>query len=400
MPVRQPDLLSTPPAETLADNRLDKCIRVLHLNAGNMYGGVETMLTTLARLRHLCPGMEPHFGLCYPGRLSDELCAAGVRVHMLGQVRISRPWTVWRARNVLRKLLRRERIDLVICHMAWSQVVFAGTARATGHKVALWTHGFQLRRNWLERMAQRLVPDIAIANSRFTAAIVQKQFPNLPVQVIYCPVALPDSAQADSWRAALRKEQSVEDDTTVILQVSRLEYWKGHELLLRGLSRLTGTGKWVCWIVGGPQKPDEDVYLRQLKALANELGLANRIRFLGHRADVPKLMAAADIFCQPNLQPEPFGIVFVEALWAGRPVITTAMGGAVEIVDESCGSLTKPGDCDSLAESLRRLIESPELRTRLGRAGSARARQLCDPASQMMKLKEVSQVSISGGGWQ
>ena len=59
----------------------------------------------------------------------------------------------------------------------------------------------------------------------------------------------------------------------------------------------------------------------------------------GHdqRDDVPRLLAAADIFCQPNLGPEPFGIGFVEALSAGLPVITTATGGALEIVDGDCG---------------------------------------------------------------
>jgi hypothetical protein len=63
-----------------------KHLRVLHVSSGNLYGGVEVILATLARLRHLCPEMEPHFGVCYEGRLSQELTAAGAPVHMLGRV--------------------------------------------------------------------------------------------------------------------------------------------------------------------------------------------------------------------------------------------------------------------------------------------------------------------------
>ena len=91
--------------------------------------------------------------------------------------------------------------------------------------------------------------------------------------------------------------------------------------------------------------------------------------------------------------------MFVEALWAGRPVISSAIGGVLEIVDDSCGLLVAPGDTDALAGSLRLLIESPEVRQRLGEAGVARARWLCDPTTQMEKLREVSEDKTGHGGW-
>src|SRR5436309_8489644 len=106
-------------------------MRVLHVNSGNRYGGVETILVTLARHRHLCPHMEPSFALAYEGRLSDELLAAGVPVHHLGRTRSSRPWTVWRARHRLRKLIQEKGFDLVICHGPWSQAIFAPAVRSS-----------------------------------------------------------------------------------------------------------------------------------------------------------------------------------------------------------------------------------------------------------------------------
>jgi glycosyltransferase involved in cell wall biosynthesis len=83
-------------------------------------------------------------------------------------------------------------------------------------------------------------------------------------------------------------------------------------------------------------------------------------------------------------------MVFLEALEAKLPVVSSAMGGALEIVDESCGLLTKPGDPGDLAESLRLLIGSKELRERLGNGGPERVRQLSDPATQMKALQNLS----------
>jgi glycosyltransferase involved in cell wall biosynthesis len=371
-------------------------VRVLHVNSGTLYGGVETILVTLARLRDLCPAMEPHFALCHEGRLSRDLVEAGVSVYMLGRVRISRPWTGWRARRRLREILRRERFDIVICHMSWSLAVFGKAVRAEGTKLGFWAHGANAVWTWLDRWARRTTPDVAIANSRFTEADTARLFPTARRQVLYTPVALNDSPDAETLRAEIRREQAVDDDTVVILQASRMEAWKGHFLHLEALSLLKDShSAWVCWIAGGAQRPEEADYLQRLRQRTAELGLTGRVQFLGQRSDVPRLLAGADIFCQPNQGPEPFGIVFIEALWAGLPVVTTAMGGAVEIVDESCGLLVEPSNPARLAESLRGLVESPELRSRLGRASATRARQLCDPSDQIKKLAELS-LSVLG----
>jgi glycosyltransferase involved in cell wall biosynthesis len=364
-------------------------VSVLHLNAGNLHGGVETLLATLARLRHLCPGMEPHFAVCYEGRMSRELVESGVPVRFLGPVRMSRPWTVWRARRRLRTILHSEPVDVVICHMAWSFVLFAGTAKASGCKVVLWIHGFQSQTYWLDRIARWIIPDLAIANSHSTARTVREHFPAARTEMVYYPVALLDEPEAPQWRASLRKDQGIGDDTTVILQVSRLEPWKGHMIHLRALSQLPAAKNWICWIVGGSQTPEEDNYFRKLRENAQDLGIGDRVKFLGQRTDVSKLLAASDIFCQPNQGPEPFGLVFVEALWAGKPVVSSSFGGAQEIVDGSCGLLVPPNDPNALSKALLELIESRTLCNRLGSAGPARAHQLCDPAAQMEKLKNL-----------
>ena len=113
------------------------------------------------------------------------------------------------------------------------------------------------------------------------------------------------------------------------------------------------------------------------------------VRWLGERHDVSALLASADLYCQPNLEPEPFGMVFVEALAAGLPVVTSALGGALEIVDESCGRLVAADDRAALAATLRTLIDDRELRAQLAAAAPGQARRLCDPTAVERELFDV-----------
>ncbi len=355
-------------------------MKVLHLSAGNLYGGVETFLTTLARLREMSPEMEPKFGLCFRGRLWDELVATGP-VHDFGPVRLSRPWTVWRARGRLRQLLAETWPEVVITHDFWPHTVFAPVVRQAGIRLIQFIHGMANGRNWLERLASLTPPDLVVVNSRFTAGSAGNVFPGTRLEVWHYPVARP--ALEGPVRAKVRAEFGTPDGTVVILQASRLERWKGQAAHLTALGLMRDIPGWECWLAGGVQKAGESEFMAELRSAAERAGIADRVRFLGQRADVPRLMAAADVFCQPNTGPEPFGIVFIEALYAGLPVVTSKFGGATEIVDGTCGILSPPGDSASVAAALQSLIQDPSRRQTLGAAGPGRAESLCDPDRQL-----------------
>lgn len=367
----------------------DRILRVLHVSSGNLYGGVETALVALARFRHLCPAMQPEFALCFEGRLSKELLETGARVHQLGEVRTRKPWTVWSARAHLRALLAAQPFDMVVCHMAWPMAMFGGTARKSGKRLAFWAHDAANGSHWLERWARRVSPDIVIGNSRFTKGTMPLLFPKAPCKIVFYPVMPAQPPDAQTCRAEIRRTLGVSDDTVAIIQVSRMEAWKGHHLHLDALAKLKDNPRWICWMVGGAQRSAEREYMREIQEKAVRLGIGDRVRFLGQRSDVPSLLAAADIFSQPNLGAEPFGIVFIEGLAAGLPVVTTAMGGPKEIIDESCGIVAPPGDAEAVAAGLRRLIDSADLRSRLGRNGPQRARDLCDPAGRIPDLYQA-----------
>jgi glycosyltransferase involved in cell wall biosynthesis len=370
-------------------------MRLLHVHSGNLYGGVETLLNTLACCRGLCSEMCPEFALCFDGRIAAELRQIGTAVHILGEVRARNPLQVIKARRRLLGLLSAGRFDAVICHMLWPLAVFASAVRRTKLPLIFWMHDAVVRRNWLALWAGLSSPDLVICNSQYTASTLGRLFKGVRFETLYYPVATRAEKLQTAQREVLRSRFNTASEAVVVLQASRMEPWKGHVLLLEALARLADVPYWVCWIAGGPQREEEITYAQSLRARAAALGVAERIRFLGQRSDIPQLLAAADVYCQPNLGAEPFGIAFIEAMKAGLPVVAAAAGGPLEILDESNGVLVRPNDPASLAAQLGALIKNEGLRSRLGAAGARRAAQLSDPGTQLRGLQAIIREAVA-----
>src|SRR6185312_12667273 len=369
-----------------AEDYPKRMLKVLHVGSGNLYGGIETVLTTLAKYRNSCPQMEQHFALCFTGRLTLELATAKVPVYHLGKVKASRPWLLANARKRFRKVLENEKFDAVICHSSWPMAMFGRTIFSAKQPLVFWMHGAPSGRHWVDRWARRNRPELMICNSHYTAQHGSNLYPGVASCVIRCPVEPSSVPNRSDVRQSIRRELGAPQEDIVIVQVSRMERWKGHLLHLEALATLRDIPGWRCWIVGGAQRPGEANYLREIILAAERLGIANRVQLLGQREDVRRLLVAADIFCQPNTGVEPFGVVFIEALAGGLPVVTTAVGGPCEIVSEDCGLLTPPGDAPAVARALQRLMIDPELRTSMGKAGRKRARELCAPETSLHEL--------------
>jgi glycosyltransferase involved in cell wall biosynthesis len=368
-------------------------VRALHVYSGNLYGGIETMLATIARSATLEPAASHEFALCFDGRLAGELREAGAAVHLLGDVRVSRPATIVRGRRALQGVLNSVRPDCAVVHAPWTHALFAGVIRNASVPLVFWAHDVMTGRHWTERLAARTPPDRVICNSQFTRTTQTRLFDShIPGTVVYPPVEHLRTPAACRHRADIRAAEHTDEGAIVIATACRSEPWKGHELLLDELKHLRDVPRWVWWQIGGAQRLTERGYLGALARRAEAHGIADRVRWLGERSDVPQLLQAADLYCQPNAAPEPFGIAFVEALAAGLPVVTTGFGAAPEIVDATCGVLITPGDAAGLAAALKRLITQDEVRRRLGGDAPARAAALCDPGQQMARLRSAIEI--------
>jgi glycosyltransferase involved in cell wall biosynthesis len=241
-------------------------------------------------------------------------------------------------------------------------------------------------RFWLDRIAWRVRPGTVVCNSQFVASTLPPS--KARIEVVYYPI---DVASVGAPEGGSPSREGGSNGDLVIIQVSRMEPLKGQSVLIEALGRLRDRRGWICWLVGGAQRPAEEEYLQSLRAQAAALGIADRVKFLGQRSDIKALLAGAHIYCQPNAEPEAFGISLIEALAAGLPVVTSAIGGAKEIIDDTCGILVTPRDAMMLASELSKLLDDHRGRARFGSAGPARARTLCDPATRMPEIASVFQ---------
>jgi glycosyltransferase involved in cell wall biosynthesis len=361
-------------------------MRLLHVYSGNLYGGIETLLILFARRHALEPSLTHEFALCFEGRLSRGLEELGATVHRLPGPKASRPWTVWSARRGLSALLDQRSYDAALCHAAWPHAMFAAVLRRHRVPLAFWAHDALTGRPWMERWASLTPPDLAICNSRYTAGTVPSVFGEVPMAIVHSPHDMPAGSIAPEERRRVRADFGTPEDACVIVQAGRMEPYKGHASVIEALGTMSEAPGWVFWLIGAPQRPFEKRYLESLQASATRLGIADRIRVAGHVPDLSVVLGSADVFCQPNLRPEPFGLVFVEALASGLAVVGSRSGGVTEIVDDSCGVLVPPGDVGALARTLRELVTDRARRESLAAAAPARARRLCDPATQLAAL--------------
>jgi glycosyltransferase involved in cell wall biosynthesis len=157
-----------------------------------------------------------------------------------------------------------------------------------------------------------------------------------------------------------------------LLYVGRIDDRKGIETLIRALALLPADSSLA--IVGR----GADDYVESLRALADACGVGGRVRFGAvDRSELRETYAGADVCVFPSEWDEPFGLVPIEAMACGTPVIATGTGGSAEFLHDGGNCLRyPPGDVDALADAVRRLAESPALRSRLVAGGAVTAEEL------------------------
>ncbi len=193
-----------------------------------------------------------------------------------------------------------------------------------------------------------------------------------------------DPAQVAALRAPYREP--------LILFVGQLRYYKGVEFLIRAMPQVTGH----AWLVG----TDTTTRRAELEALAQTLGVADRVTFLGEQdAQLPAYFRACDVFVLPSIErSEAFGIVQLEAMAAGKPVVSSDVGTGVAWVNQHgvTGLVVPPRDPAALATALNRLTADAALRAQLGAAGQQRVRSEFTVGTMVDRIEAVYQAVLAG----
>jgi len=269
----------------------------------------------------------------------------------------------------LARLLRRERPDLFHAHMSSPVACKWGLAAAVAARVPAVLGTVQVggyeppdrSAYWqLRAMARGVDRYLAVSRDIARELVERLGWPEAKVEVSYNAV---DLRRVEATAPpGLREKLGADENRPLVLTPARLDAQKGHRTLFEAIAEVPEA---VFVLAGeGPER-------EPLEALAAQLGIAERARFLGRRDDVPQLLAACDVFALPSLY-EGSSLAVLEAMAAGATVVSSAIGGTDELIEDgSSGLLVPPGDAEALAAALRRVLDDPELRTSL----AARARE-------------------------
>jgi phosphatidylinositol alpha-1,6-mannosyltransferase len=297
----------------------------------------------------------------------------------------ARCWQIAGMFRAARRIVRAGGIGaLHIGHLHLGSIGIA-LRRLYGLPYVLYLHGGEMApylRHRPARAAVRRIVEAAslvVANSRFTLNYYGAMGMRVRRAEVLPPVADTRRFRPDLDGRPTRERYGL-GDCRVVLTVGRLVERKGHDLVIRALAALGGELGPVRYVIAGTG-PEEG----RLRRLAEELGVRDRVAFAGYvpDEDLPGLYAACDVFVMPSRALaardgiEGFGMVFLEAGACAKPVIGGRSGGVREAVEDGVtGLLVDPHDVGELAEALRRLLQDPELRRRMGEAGRARAERL------------------------
>lgn len=315
---------------------------------------------------------------CQPGsEILSRAEAAGLSVE---RVRIRQDYDVPAAWNVA-GLLKSRRVELLHAHHP--------TAHAIGLMAAAWTRLpvfavtrrviFPLKRNLFSRLkylSRRVDGYVAVAEA-VRSELRKGGVADSRIEVIPSVMEVPNASAEEG--AALRRELGLAEGP-LITTVANYADFKGQDYLVRAAASVCRRFPRCQFLLAGRNT-------EQLQPLVAQLGLARSVHLAGFRADVPRILAATDLFVLPSLQ-EAAGTALREAMAAGVPCIGTSVGGIPEVLkDGETGLLAPPADADALAAAIIRLLEQPELAQSLADRGKAFAseRFSLEPAAARME---------------
>lgn len=234
----------------------------------------------------------------------------------------------------------------------------------TTHIREHWRHGWKSSFR-IDRLVGRVVSGyIAVSEANARYLVGEKRLPASKVRVIQNGCRLDRSHPAGPSPAAMRASLGFGEDDPVLLHIGRLETQKGHRVLLEALPAVRARFPAVRLVCAG-----EGSLRGELEKQVAAGGLGECVRFAGYQPDVAAWLALASMAVLPSFY-EGLPLAAIESLAAGRPVVATAVDGTPEVVvDGETGLLVPPGDAGSLARAIVALLESAELRQRMGQAG-------------------------------
>lgn len=364
-----------------------KNILFVHQSA-EMYGSDKTLLYLVSELK--TNGYFPIVVLPSIGPLYEELHAAQIQIIIAPVIKMSRkmfaignlislPFQVIKSLSILKKELGKTKIDLVHSN---TLAVLTGAffARIYGIKHLWHVHEIITNPKIISNLYPRIVywlSDIVVFNSSASKDFMVYKFPKIDKKstVILNGFDRKTALNSDEEIAFFRKNilKSNSDDFIIAL-IGRINRWKGHHLLVDAFSEINKKHPKTKLVFVGSAPPNQENFSDSLTQKINELNLDDKVVILPFQNNIWQVWDSIDIAVVPSTEPEPFGLVAIEAMLASKPVVGSNHGGLLEIIEQDqTGLFFENNNKQQLSTAICQLIDNPEKRINLGKNGKTRA---------------------------
>lgn len=334
--------------------------RVLHLSSSSGPGGAEAVVASVASALD-ASRYQSVVCLFRDGWLRERCEHLGLETHVL---RMSGMLDLTWLRRIAR-LLRDRDVGVIHAHEFGANTYGTLAGWLAGVPVIATVHGRSYygdarRRRLAYRVVSRAATMVTVSDDIKRFVVEQAGVSAARIHVIHNGIGCADPVDV-AVQERLRTELGIVHGTRVVAVVGSLYPVKGHRYLLDAVPAVLAACPSTVFLIAG--RGEQEATLREQ---ARRLGIETAVQFLGFRADVPALLAIADLFVLPSLS-EGLSIAILEAMAAGKPVVSTRVGGNPElVVDGETGLLVESADAERLATAMTRLLSDPREARRLG----------------------------------
>lgn len=297
------------------------------------------------------------------------------------------------------RLIRRERIDIVHLANGFGPPESALAARLTGVPLIAHLRGFYRGNTARAKNPRAYRPTLVIGDSQAVTDSYRSRASH-PVRSTTLLEVVDVAAfdRACDAREEQRKRWALAPEEVAVGIFGRVVPWKGQMEYAEAMIQTMRRDERIVGVIVGDASDGNVAYLAAVRDRIKQAGLMGRFRFTGYVEDVESLYSAMDMVVHASIEPEPCGMVVMEAMAARRPIIAADRGGPLELVRNGVdGWLVDPTDTAALSAAMEDLAAAPERRVRMGTAGYHRARTLFDVPIASARLREIYQELIGRG---
>jgi glycosyltransferase involved in cell wall biosynthesis len=359
-------------------------------------GGAELALLQLIRAR---TPFRWHVAFLEDGPMIAQVREAGVEASLVEAGRMRQPHRALGCVARLARLGKRINAQAMLGWMAKAHLYSGPAARLAGVPAIWFQHGLPSAKSMIDRLANRIPAAGVLACSQFVADAQQRATPKLRIEVVHPAADLEKFSQGNLPNSSECKRQLKLPATGPIIGIfGRLQRWKGMHVFLDALPAVFARYPQAAALIVGGGWHLEAEYESKLHRQADVLRIADRVIFAGHQQNVCDWMQACDIIVHAS-DHEPFGIVVLEAMALGKPIVAGAAGGPREVITRGVDGLLVPyGDAGALSQAILGYMDDPAMAAQTGEAARQRAQdfsldrfaaRLCDGLTNLMHPRPI-----------